>query len=260
MNLITASRLRRLRDCLRRHRWEYVDQFRASPTEAMRFGSAWHRALEGQPVEDPIVSAMLPGYRDRWASEPVPERREVAFEVPLIHPDGREHPTWRLAGKIDGIAGSSIVEHKTASQIDEDYWAALTLDPQVSIYFLGAMSLGIDVDRCVYDVLRKPSIRRKQTETQEEYYARLAADCLARPDFYFHRRAVYRDLAQIRSLLGDLWDWVSIAEGPSPPNPDACHRFGTCPFWTCCSTGSAPADHPSLYARLQTAHPEIDAR
>mgnify|MGYP007001753624 CR=1 FL=1 len=43
-----------------------------------------------------------------------------------------------------------------------DYWRRLRMDGQVSIYYAGSAALGYPADLCLYDVLRKPSLRPKK--------------------------------------------------------------------------------------------------
>ena len=69
--------------------------------------------------------------------------------------------------KIDAIAKDKatgkhiIVEHKTnlprTSGPGSDYWKKLPIDGQVSGYYVGASTLGYEVDVCLYDVIRKPT-------------------------------------------------------------------------------------------------------
>jgi hypothetical protein len=93
---------------------------------------------------------------------------EAEFVAPLINIEtGGISKTWLLSGKIDAIAKDKsgrlvIIEHKTTSadiDVTSDYWKKLSIDGQVSGYYLGARTLGYDVQDCVYDVIRKPGIK-----------------------------------------------------------------------------------------------------
>lgn len=117
---------------------------------------------------------MMAGYHRRWID--AGDVREVVaveqhFEIPLVNPDTMgQSRTFRLAGKIDVIVRLAdgctvIVEHKTSSEDlapESRYWTKLAIDGQVSGYYQGAKGLGYDVEGCLYDVLRKPSIRPSQ--------------------------------------------------------------------------------------------------
>ena len=144
--------------------------------------------------------------------------------------------TWVLAGKIDAIAKDKatgkhiIVEHKTTSQDigpGSDYWKKLPIDGQVSGYYVGASTLGYEVDVCLYDVIRKPTIRpykatpeenrkykkdgtlyagqHEHDEDPHEWEARLMADIAERPDYYFQRVEVVRSESDLSDYLFDMW-------------------------------------------------------
>lgn len=104
----------------------------------------------------------------RWAAGVEVLGVEVPFSCSLTSPvTGKSARTWRVAGKLDGLlrladGRVAILEHKTRSgdaSAGSDYRRALTLDAQVSTYFLGAEALGHAADLCIYDVLVKPSIK-----------------------------------------------------------------------------------------------------
>lgn len=215
---LTASRMAALLACPRKHYWRYeVGLSAAVSAGALRFGSAWHAAMEcrWQGMECAValakacegadsfteldvatLSGLLAGYYARYGGE--------AETVKTLHPeqefryalDGSR--TFDVCGKIDGLGvlcdgRLALVEHKTTSdslEADSDYWQRLRFNPQIYQYVLAARALGWDVQTVIYDVTRKPMIKQKQTETVEQFGGRLAADTRERPDFYFARREV----------------------------------------------------------------------
>ena len=214
--LMTASRMNCLLDCPRKHYWRYeVGMYRLTDAAALRFGTAWHAAMEsrwqGQSLDEAlaagmdtakdfdeptvaILSGLLAGYFDRWSEDPV---KELHPEIEFRHSLSGSR-SFDVAGKIDGLGvlhdgRLALVEHKTTSadvSPDSDYWIRLRSNPQVMQYVLAARALGWDVSVVLYDVTRKPSIRVKQNETPEAFATRLAEDCRTRPEFYFARREV----------------------------------------------------------------------
>lgn len=229
--LLTASRMGTLLGCMRKHFWRYELGLQAvTEAHALRFGSAWHAAMEarwqgaaldvalaaatsdpstastGSPqagsgqavqfeeVDLATLGGLLAGYYARYASDPIKSvHPEVEFRTPLAG-----SRTFDVAGKIDGLAVMhdgrlALVEHKTAGcdiGPDADYWLRLRGNAQVMQYVLAARALGWDVSLVIYDVARKPAIRPRQGETAEAFGDRLAADAQSRPDFYFARREV----------------------------------------------------------------------
>jgi hypothetical protein len=214
--MLTATRMGTVLACPRKHYWRYeVGLHAVTDGMALRFGTAWHKAMEmrwqGLGFEDALVAAgdgtnfdeitiatfggLLSAYYARYAdSEIVKElHAEVEFRLPLAG-----SRTFDAAGKIDGLGvlhdgRLALVEHKTCGTDigpESDYWLRLRFNQQVYQYVLAARALGWDVQIVIYDATRKPAIRQKQGETASEFGERLAADAMARPEFYFARREV----------------------------------------------------------------------
>ena len=181
--LLTASRMGTVLACMRKHFWRYEVGLRATVEAlALRFGSAWHAALEarwqGLPYEAALASAvkdrqfdevqlatlagLLAGYYRRYESDIV---KELQPEVEFRHPvEGSR--TFDSGGKIDGLGvlvdgRLVLLESKTTSEsVDpaSDYWLRLRLNQQVMQYVLAARALGWDVQIILYDVTKKPAI------------------------------------------------------------------------------------------------------
>lgn len=181
--LLTATRMSNMLACPRRHYWRFeVGLKRVEVGDALRFGSAWHRAMEARAtganieaalaaglgtvrdldeVQVATLSGMLAGYWSKYPADAMTIIPEVAFNYPL--PGSR---TFDVAGKIDGLATLAdgrvaLVEHKTAGTDigpDSDYWIRLRGNPQIAQYVLAARCLGWDVATVIYDVARKPEI------------------------------------------------------------------------------------------------------
>lgn len=137
-DVLTSSRLKTARRCLREHHYTYELGYRpAVVPEAMAFGSLIHRALEAwwlaaqaeqrgedtigrldaalvqiaAEVADPYVVArargLMAAYEARWADDLEfleVLHVEVPFEIDVINPaTGAASRTWRMAGRLDGI-------------------------------------------------------------------------------------------------------------------------------------------------------------
>lgn len=183
---LTASRMAKLLACPRAHYWRYEIGLERTDDDAaaLRFGTAWHRAMEArwlggtfesafaaaigefQELDELAVatlSGLLRGYYDYWQDDPV---RELFPELEFAHPlEGSR--TFHAAGVIDGLGllrdgRQCKVEHKTTSdsvEPESDYWLRLRFNSQVLGYVLEARTDGWDVACALYDVARKPSIR-----------------------------------------------------------------------------------------------------
>lgn len=189
--VLTASRMKDARACMRLHRYRYEDGYRpAKDADTLRFGTLVHRGLEAwwrasgdlrldaalgamegesDPYELAKARALLVGYHVKWAGEQIEVLAvEAEFRTALINPEtGRPSRRWELGGKIDAVVRLAdgrvaVVEHKTSSEDitpGSDYWTRLRLDGQVSVYFDGGRALGHEVEVCLYDVIGKPGQR-----------------------------------------------------------------------------------------------------
>ncbi len=272
--------------------------------------SALSAAEAAYPTDDAYAAALLRAlvfaYDARWSEwaqtcEVIGV--EVSFEAPLRHPTrkGVLARSWRVAGKIDALVRLSdgrvaIIEHKTTSMdasAGSDYRRKLTLDPQVSTYFDGAEALGLRADLCLYDVLRKPSIKpllatplesqkrkkdgtlyasqREHDETATEYEKRLTDAIIADPDKHLLHAEIVRSDDEREAHAWALWHAVRQIEDTRrafaaagcdhravPQNPGACMVRGRCDFMEVCE-GTASITDETRFRALETAHPELAA-
>lgn len=321
--VITTSEVRCFQRCRREHLLRYRMQLRpVVEHENLRFGSLVHRGLEAwwstwpnddalevalaamQPAEGVEVDAfelvraeeLLRGYHLRWrAQEYEVLGVETEFLAKVVNPlTGVASRTAAFSGKIDALVREVatgrvlVVEHKTSSEdvsIGSPYWRRLRLDPQVSNYFVGARSLGLDVVGCLYDVIAKPALRpakatpvesrkyrksdgklyenqRETDETPEEYRARVREKIAGEPDAFFARGEVVRSEEDERDAALDLlWTARDMREaelaGRYPRNPGGCVRYGhTCDFFDLC-THVTSADDVTRYRVAAVAHEEL---
>jgi hypothetical protein len=302
--VLTASRLRTYRRCPREHHFAYERGIR--PVEngaALRFGTFVHKSLaawwgshgdrlqdalavfaeavEADPFDLARARAMMLGYQARWIEEPL-EVLAVEREVPvasLRNPDTRAPSrTWKLGGKLDAVARDLrdglvyIVEHKTTSDdisAGGDYALNIRLDGQVSTYYEGARRLGFEPAGCIYDVMRKPTIRplevnsrRAAPETPAEYEARCVEAIAEDPNRFYARFQVVRLNKELEEHARDTWDLArtmreSEIAGRAPKNVDACRRFGgRCSYFSVCC-GEASLDDETRFRKVNFVHPEL---
>ncbi len=315
--LLTNSMRRKFGFCPRAFEFAYVQMKRpVKKSEALDFGSLMHRLLEQwwlapkderlnfvrdalsqeEPSRDiyrfETAFQLMVGYDKKWKDQEYKTiSTETFFTAPLLNPETMASSrTWEIAGKMDAIAEKNgnviLVEHKTTSEdieITSNYWPKLMLDGQISQYYLGAKALGYEVTECLYDVIRKPSMRpysatpeesRKYKkngtlyETQhafdesvEDWGKRLAEDIEKRPERYFARKPIPRAQNDLEDYLFDMWDvGRSIADAERlkrfPRNPNSCIGFGTCEYFGVC-TGTQSIDDEEIFETLDTPNPEL---
>lgn len=201
LRVVTNSEMSCFRRCQMEHHYAYVLGYRPlEDAEALRFGACWHLGLEkwwlgygldvaieaatagaADPYEAARLRVLLRGYEARWGSEPYEVVGvEQEFRAPLINPEtGAASRTFQLGGKVDVVIRGGLVEHKTASReigFGSTYWRKLTMDGQVSAYFAGVRALGIEPERCIYDVVRKPAQRPNQIPLADENGTKIVHD------------------------------------------------------------------------------------
>jgi hypothetical protein len=308
---LTNSMRNKFASCHRAFKFCYEDLKRPIKTsDALNFGTAMHQLLEcywlGAEAEYPQVDdeytamtlkALFEGYRNRWEEydrntyETICTER--AFKAPLMNPEtGGISKTFHLAGKIDALAKEKatgkvvIVEHKTTGQDigpGSDYWRKLPIDGQVSGYYVGAEAIDYPASKCLYDVIRKPTIKplkatpedkrkynkdgslskacRENDETPDEWYERLTADIASRPDYYYARIEISRSDNDLMEYLFDMWAVsreISDAQRMNrwSRNPQACSVFGTCEYFGVC-TGEQDIDDVTLFRTAERANEEL---
>lgn len=201
LRVITNSELRVRRRCQREHFHMYIQGYRPlADVEALRFGSMFHNGREAlwrglgieAAIEAAVVGAvdeyeaakvrtLLRGYEARWGGAPEDfVDAEVEFRAPLINPEtGAPSRTYELGGKMDALMTRRFSELKTTSEdigMGSVYWRKLTLDPQVSTYYAGGRALGHEIDGCLYDVVRKPSLRPSAVPLTDEAGTKIVLD------------------------------------------------------------------------------------
>lgn len=219
------------------------------------------------------AKGLMTGYHTRWKDagwETIETEQE--FMLPVVNPNsGRISRTFNYAGKFDGTvtdgAKRLLLEHKTTSDSIEDptapYWMRLDIDAQIDLYSLANLQMGEPVDGVLYDVIRKPGIRPKKSsgETIPQYQVRLGEDTIARPDFYFGRKVIYRLDEQLLEAAEETWNVATeIREARAKDrhyrNSNACLAWGRpCEYLPICSGRASPED--DRYTNRKAIHPEL---
>lgn len=126
------------------------------------------------------LNGLLVGYYCRYQNDPLYESiPELEFKGKL---DGSR--TFQVAGKMDNLAKTwdgclTLFEDKTTSESldsDSDYWLRLRFNSQLLQYVLAARSLGYDVRKIIYDVVRKPAIEPKQIPVLDDQSLKIVND------------------------------------------------------------------------------------
>ena len=204
----------------------------------------------------------------------------------------RPSRTWKLAGVLDQIVKlpdgrTALKENKTTSRDfspGADYWTALHMDPQLSIYVLAAREMGYDIDTILYDVTRRPALRplmatpddkrkykkdgslyanqRESDEAPEEYSARVFAKIAEKPGDYFARIEIARLESELDACRAELWMQQKIIRqaqnmGYWYRNPGSCHSPYACEYLSICQNTDLDTVTPIGFRRVEDKHPEV---
>jgi len=202
-----------------------------------------------------IAEGILPGYLKRWESDFVDVEwvaLEQMFETPVTFKmeDGEE-VTLKIRGKRYGVFRSRksnklyLFETKTKGRIDEDsIMDRLVFDLQVMLYLwsmwkdYGEVPQGV-----VYNIMRKPQLKRKKEESLKQFIDRVWLDTETRPDFYYMRYNSDIVLSDLKSweeeFITVLRQLVRWTRGKFHwKNSNACSMGGVnCQFLPVCSRG-----------------------
>ena len=171
---LSISQIKTFKACRRAWELRYKEGLRPVQTaEALELGKSYHELLEAlEKGEEPDYSVFDKPHAMAKAYEKyiLPQFKVVAAEQELE----KELGGHTLHGFVDGLSEDGyIVEHKTTSaDIAEggEYEYNLLWDEQVLAY----MSLS-GLRKVHYTVCKKPTIRQKKDETDEEFYNRMVA-------------------------------------------------------------------------------------
>ena len=174
---LSASLVKTYKMCRRKYELKYLEELEpTTKSQALEDGSSYHECLEGfykgeQSLgyvdgANPKICAMALAYFEHIYQKNKElqdiEYAEKWFEYPL-------NERHSIVGRNDAITKSGIpVEHKTTSNdIDDEYVYTLQWDEQILTYMLAN-----SINEMLYTVIKKPTIRQKQNETNEEFYER----------------------------------------------------------------------------------------
>jgi hypothetical protein len=325
----THSCIARSQRCLKSYHYRYVLGIdKDTPSTALRLGTVFHEALDAAATSMSIEKAIhvvekaySPDTVPSWCSahDWACERSKMMALVSayFFYHSAKDEKIFGgdivasekefeikikrgcvLRGKIDKIVKMQdgrlvIMEHKTTSDdigADSSYWPRLRIDQQISIYYIAARAMGIDVSSIMYDVVRKPSMlplkatppekrkykadgtlyanQREEDESPESYFNRLGDAIAEKPDYYFARQEITRLDHELEAFKLDLVKMVDLLKfchkkDTWPRSTNACLSMGQCPYTDICFqnlTVNPESGMISGYKKLDSVHPELSRK
>jgi hypothetical protein len=218
-----------------------------------------------------MAHALLKPYLERWEQDMYSIQwvaLEEQFRVPYSPRErlGIDIPDIPMRGKRDGVYLSGgkywLFETKTKARIEEEGIVdTLSYNLQV-MFYLNAMrhDYGKYPGGVLYNLMRRPQLRRTQKESLKDFVERYKEDVLKRPDHYFiryhaiiSRKEQEAWLQELDSMMWRLIMWYYGAFHHKEEN--ACMgRKGTCEYIPICSGRGAPLS----YGKREHIFPELD--
>lgn len=167
---LSNSGIQCFKACRRKYELKYIEDVRpVQSAEVLERGKSYHEKVElllrgeGFELDDPKTDAMALAFRKYV----MPEIGEVQAVEEWFHKDLPDGDT--IVGRCDGrLADGKLIEHKTtSSDLDEAYIAGLQNDEQILTYMWA-----YGTNNILYTVCKTPTIRQKQSETDEEFRER----------------------------------------------------------------------------------------
>lgn len=234
----SISKIRLFKSCRRAYELRYVEGLApVEVSDALETGRSYHSKLEDLYRDGDFddsdmskASAMARAY-DKYIY-PIfkMETVEEPFEFKVC-------PEHTIVGRVDGISdGKVLVEHKTTSSDLDGYEFDLEWDEQIPCYMLA-----YGTNSMIYTIVKKPTIRQKKNESDEEFYQRMVEwydeDTHSKIRCFTIVRTA-DELMQFRVELVRMCDEMERAEasGMLYRNPAYCHHWNTlCEYAQICN-------------------------
>ncbi len=223
-----------------------------------------------------ILNVMFPEYSAHWWEADhefewlgIEEKFYLPIDIGDVGSDVKPILTGKMDGRIRMKATKEVwlFETKNKSQMSDKLGIVLPLDLQVGTYLtaIGKMMPNEVVNRCMYNMIKRPGERQGKKETWAEFLKRLAEKVKANRADYFERYRIKMDEAEIaKHLLATelrmkwfvTW-WRQASKDIKAVemlwNGGACeNKYGLCKFIRACAND----DVGGLYVRPK-AHAEL---
>lgn len=228
--MISISRIKLFKACRRAYELRYVYGLRpVQDAEALQIGHNYH---------DKIAQLLETGDFD--ASDLSKESAMAMAYKKYVYPYFKavSCETWLekggFHGRVDAIADDgSVIEHKTTSgDIGEDYEYNLQWDEQVLMYMYLA-----DCRSIWYTVCKKPTIRQKKNESEEEFFQRMVDWYDEDTESKIRYFKVTRTDEEVQEFVAELWRTASEMKNTDffYKNTSFCHKWGRmCEYASVC--------------------------
>lgn len=212
---VSISRIKAFKSCRRLYELKYVEKLEpVQKSEALETGKSYHSLLEQLNKTGAITD-----YDNEHSKELAMTRAYEKYIYPKFKVVPNDTEKWleydlgngdKLVGIVDGMAEDGyIVEHKTCgSEITEQYEYNLLWDEQILAYMLMTGKRKV-----WYTVCRKPTIRQKQNESEQEFFNRMVEWYDADTDSKIRLLNIERTDNEVEAFKKELLNIVDLMKG-----------------------------------------------
>lgn len=226
---VSISKVRLFKSCRRAYELKYIEGLEPiTSSPALELGRSYHDKIEELYKTGTIdtsdysqASAMAKAYElyiyPRFKVKAVEEWFE--YKLDGVH---------SIIGRVDGITESGcLVEHKTTSMNLIDYECDLEWDEQILCYMLA-----YGVNDMVYTMIKKPTIRLRKGETEEQFFRRMVdwyAEDTSSKIKLINIFRTDKELEEFKTEMVKMCNEMEFAEetGHLYRNPAYCRRWNT---------------------------------
>lgn len=169
---LSISKIKLFKACRRAYELKYIEGLEpVKKADALETGSNYHELIETLYKDGDFLNCEEDYSKEQAMA--VAYMKYIYPKVKIVEAEKwLEMPELNLVARVDGIADDGcLVEHKTTSmEVGDEYEYNLQWDEQILCYMMitGARKM-------YYTVCRKPTIRQKKNESDEEFYQRMVA-------------------------------------------------------------------------------------
>ena len=271
--VLTNSAIKTFKTCSMKYNWRYVKGIvSVEESEPLQVGSAVHEYLESFYKKEPFYNFATPGLspKGRGFIEGVVDSYQFQygndfelFDIVEVEKNlsgsiknpasGRSSRACSFGGKLDllvrtkakmediPIGSLVLLESKTTSRADNNFWEQLKMDYQTLLYANYIRQEKKEkVVGVMFNVIEKPAIRQKKTETDSEFEDRVRVAMA--DESRYHRKFVRLTSHNLNSALLDLWQSQQQITrvrllGNYTKNPSACYNyFKQCEYFQLCNS------------------------
>lgn len=253
--MFSHSRINAFKQCPKMYQYKYIDNLEPiGDSEELNLGKAFHRGIELNSVNElakeldeddyfsseenetnkVIALAMVEAFLKKFPNHNEGKvEHEVHIETNIC---GEENDFQMYADAIKEVEGGLILrEYKTASRIDSVYLDKLEFNDQISRYcYVIEKHYKKPIIGIEYYIAKKPLLRQKQSESLEQYRARLVERLMEDDNIVYVN--LHRTKEQIQESFEDMkFDINNINNTHRfTQNLSNCSCYGGCPYLNLC--------------------------